>query len=64
MKIDRLDKEYSVSLIFEAGEKCFCCSKIFVEKTQILKTFDNAGDYIEYLSQLKYFYNVDIDNQN
>tara|TARA_R110000824_G_scaffold286252_3_gene474421 strand:+ start:766 stop:912 length:147 start_codon:yes stop_codon:yes gene_type:complete len=42
-------------LEFEKGEKCFCCSQIFLKKTTISQSFSSDKAFEEYKSYLHEF---------
>jgi hypothetical protein len=51
---------HEVTFDFKAGEKCFCCTKVFNKKTKVVQSFENEEKYQEFISQLKHFWSVDV----
>jgi hypothetical protein len=56
------NESYAITFEFEKGEKCFCCSKVFNEKTKTTQRFSSQKEYDEYISALRFYYNVQIEN--
>lgn len=52
----------TLTMTFEKGEKCFCCNKIFEKKTDVMQSFSNHKEYEEYVSSLKYYWNIEINS--
>jgi hypothetical protein len=61
MEIEK-KKAKTLILKFNAGEQCFCCSKIFREKKEIKKKFKTEKEYQEYVSSLKFNFGIKINN--
>ena len=57
--INRKNK-HSLTLSFDEGEKCFCCSKIFRKQTDVVQKFKSEKEYQEYVSSLKHYWNIEI----
>lgn len=55
---------HSLTLSFEKGEKCFCCSKVFLKKTDVVQSFTSKKEYEEYVSNLRYNWNIEIKTSN
>ena len=53
---------HSLTMTFEKGEKCFCCNKVFEKKTDVLQSFSSLKEYEEYVSSLKYHWNIEINS--
>lgn len=51
---------HSVIMTFGKNEKCFCCNKVFDKKTDVVQTFSSRILFEEYLSNLKYNFNIKI----
>ena len=51
---------HSLTMIFEEGEKCFCCNKVFDKKTDVVQKFKSEKEYQEYVSSLKHYWNIEI----
>ena len=49
-------------MTFEEGEKCFCCNKVFDKKTDVVQSFTSLKEYEEYVSSLKYQWNIEINS--
>jgi hypothetical protein len=60
MIINAYPKKLKVTMQFEAGEKCFCCSKRFVDKSVVKQGFSDKKEFEEYLSSLVFNFNVPI----
>jgi hypothetical protein len=54
--------KHSLTLSFDEGEKCFCCSKIFKKETDVVQSFTSLKEYEEYVSSLKYHWNIEINS--
>ena len=54
---------HSLTLSFEKNEKCFCCSKVFDKKTDVVQSFTSKKEYEEYVSSLKHYFKIEINNQ-
>ncbi len=53
---------HSLTMTFEEGEKCFCCNKVFDKKTDVVQSFTSLKEYEEYVSNLKYHWNIEINS--
>lgn len=51
---------HSVIITFDKNEKCFCCSKVFDKKTDVVQTFSTRKEFEEYVSNLAYNFNIKI----
>jgi hypothetical protein len=55
--------KHSLTLSFDKGEKCFCCSKVFLKKTDVVQSFKTKKEYEEYISNLNYHWNIEVTNE-
>lgn len=60
MIINAYPKKRKILMQFESGEKCFCCSKRFVDKKRIKQSFTDDKEFEEYISSLVFNFNVQI----
>ena len=62
MKITNYNKNniYTISFLYDKGDKCFCCSKRFNKKTEIAQTFSNKQKFDDYISFLKNEFNINL----
>ena len=51
---------HSLTMTFEKGEKCFCCNKVFNKKTDVVQSFKSRKEYEEYVSNLKFNFNINV----
>lgn len=55
--------KHSLTLSFDEGEKCFCCSKIFKKETDVVHKFKTQNEYEEYVSSLKFYWNIELNSK-
>jgi len=51
---------HSIIMTFDKNEKCFCCNKVFNKKTDVVQSFTSRKEYEEYVSNLKFNFNINV----